>query len=119
MWRACYSTMFSAAHRVPGHPKGARIHGHDFRLRVCVCSGGLDERGFVIDYYELRDTVERVAAKLDHTLLNEVMGSERATAEDLVAWLWSVFEKDLGKRLCVVEVCGPPDFCVELSRSPR
>lgn len=82
---------FEAAHRLPRVPEGhkcARLHGHSFRVEVCV-EGEVDERmGWLVDYAEIAAAVEPVLKSLDHRTLNDVAGLENPTSEVLCGWLW-------------------------------
>lgn len=56
-------------HRLPYHSGGCEnIHGHSYRLKVEV-EGRTDERGMVMDYYELRALVQPVLAEIDHCFM--------------------------------------------------
>jgi len=83
---------FEAAHRLPMVPpehKCFRMHGHSFRVEVCV-AGEVDERlGWLVDFGEIAARVEPVLRQeLDHRVLNDVPGLENATSELLARWLW-------------------------------
>ena len=83
---------FEAAHRLPMVPpehKCFRVHGHSFRVEVCV-AGEVDERmGWVRDFGEISAVVEPLLEReLDHRTLNDVPGLENATSERLCVWLW-------------------------------
>lgn len=41
---------FCAAHRVEGHPKCGRLHGHNYSVSVEIAAETLDQQGFVIDF---------------------------------------------------------------------
>ena len=84
---------FEAAHRLPMVPadhKCARMHGHSFRVEVCV-AGEVDERmGWLVDFGEITAMVEPLLKReLDHRTLNDVPGLENPTSEVLCAWLWT------------------------------
>lgn len=79
---------FEAAHRLPlvceGHKCG-RIHGHSYRVTVVV-RGPVDPvAGWVCDFAEIDAVAKPVIARLDHTMLNDVMPNP--TSELLAAWL--------------------------------
>jgi len=119
MYRACYTTWFSAAQYIRGHPRGgSRIHGHNYRVRVCVSGEKLDEYGMLIDYYDLRDIVEEVVQPLDHQFLNQVLGVEAITSERLAKLFYNKIRKRLPERLALeyVEVCPTDDFCTSYSQ---
>ena len=83
---------FEAAHRLPQVPpdhKCFRMHGHSFRIEVCV-AGEVDARmGWLVDYADITAAVEPLLkAELDHRSLNDVPGLENPTSEMLSGWLW-------------------------------
>ena len=82
---------FDAAHRLdnlpPGH-KCSRLHGHTYRLVIYV-TGPIDpEKGWIIDFAEIKHATQEVIASLDHHLLNEVPGLEQPTTERIAMWIW-------------------------------
>ncbi len=91
-------------------------HGHDFLLTVCVSSDRLDERGFVVDYYVLKEIVDDIVVKLNYSLANEVLGLESASSELIAERIQRMIAEKLGVdrgRICI-KLCGPPSFCVEV-----
>lgn len=73
---------FEAAHAVNiGTPE--ELHGHTFRLEVVV--EGSMEKGYVMDFLELRALVERIIDGLDHRNLNTLF--ENPTTENIALWI--------------------------------
>ena len=102
---------FEAAHRLPAVPpdhKCSRLHGHSFRVEVCV-AGEVDPRlGWLVDYADIQAVVEPVLkGQLDHRTLNDVPGLENPTSEVLCGWLWSRLKPSLQGLLAVTvhETC--------------
>jgi 6-pyruvoyl tetrahydropterin synthase/QueD family protein len=102
---------FEAAHRLPMVPpdhKCARMHGHSFRVEVCV-AGEVDENmGWLIDFAEITAVVEPLLKnELDHRALNDVPGLENPTSERLCGWLWRKLAPRLPhlSRITVHETC--------------
>ena len=77
---------FSASHILYGLPEDhqcSRLHGHNYVVEVELQSEDLDTNGFVRDYHEL-DTLKRyIDDKIDHRHLNDVLGKNNTTAEQL------------------------------------
>jgi 6-pyruvoyltetrahydropterin/6-carboxytetrahydropterin synthase len=103
------------AHRLPHVPEGhkcARLHGHSFRVTVCI-SGEVDERaGWLQDYAELSRAFAPVHEALDHRCLNEVSGLENPTSEVLARWIWERLRLELPLLSAVIvqETC--PARCI-------
>lgn len=56
-------------HRLPFHEGGCRnIHGHSYRMRVVV-EGHLDKHGMVMDYFDMKEIIDPLVARLDHSFL--------------------------------------------------
>lgn len=83
---------FEAAHFLPQVPEGhkcRRIHGHSFRGEVAV-RGPIDPKvGWVMDFADLKTSVDPIVARLDHYLLNEIPGLDNPTSELLAVWIWN------------------------------
>ena len=83
---------FESAHRLPMVPpehKCFRMHGHSYRIEVCL-QGEIDPKlGWLVDFGEIAARVEPVLKQeLDHRVLNDVAGLENPTSEVLAHWLW-------------------------------
>jgi len=112
----CVSTWVSAALRVEslGGPAAA-LHGHDYRLRVCV-EGSLGDDNTVVDHYVLERLLSECVRDLDHAYLNEVLGVKDATAEMLVDKVYKCLSSKLANakrvlRLVLVEACTATGYC--------
>jgi queuosine biosynthesis protein QueD len=66
---------FCAAHRLEGHPKCGRLHGHNYRVEVEVQSINLSPAGMVIDFQDLDAIVKAYIDKVDHRYLVSVENS--------------------------------------------
>ena len=80
---------FESAHFLPNVPnwhKCKNMHGHNYRVEIVV-AGLPDDRGFIMDFAELDESVLPLVKKLDHRLLNEV-GIANPTAENIAQWFY-------------------------------
>ena len=83
------------------------MHGHTYRLTVFI-EGHPDEKsGWIIDYGDLKKSIQPVIEKLDHHLLNEILGLENPTSENLAIWLWHKI-KPLVPELIKIELKETP-----------
>ena len=66
-------TNFSAAHQLKDFEGACEdLHGHNWKIEVCVTSGSLNEAGVVIDFRTLKKHVNQIMGSLDHKFLNEL-----------------------------------------------
>lgn len=82
---------FSASHQLKGLPDDhqcARLHGHNYIVKVELTSDTLNEYGFVRDYNELVTFKNYIDGTLDHRHLNDVLGHDATTAENLAKHLF-------------------------------
>lgn len=91
---------FDATHfipTVPEHHKCRRMHGHTYKVELQF-TGTTDEKGFCcgIDYGDIGALWSRIHAQIDHRTLNEVIGLEVPTTENLVVWIGRAFVKECG-----------------------
>lgn len=56
---------FSAAHRIEGHPKCGRLHGHNYVIEVCFV-GEIHGMGYVADFADLKEILKKHIERLDH-----------------------------------------------------
>ena len=101
---------FEAAHWLPTFPEGhkcRRMHGHSFRVDVEVAGEVDPEKGYLIDFGEVKRLVQPIEDQLDHRLLNEIEGLENPTAELLAKWIYDRIKPDLPMlaRVRVHETC--------------
>ena len=104
---------FEAAHQLPWHPGKCRdLHGHSYRLEVTI-AGPVGDQGVVIDFADVRDTVEReVIGRFDHTYLNDIL--ENPTAELIAHEIWKSVEA-AGLPVGRVRLWETADCMVELT----
>lgn len=60
---------FSAAHRLEGHPKCGRPHGHNYVLEVSVSGEKDRSTGMLIDFANLDAIIKPIVEKFDHMWL--------------------------------------------------
>jgi len=66
-------THFAAAHQLKGSKGPCEdLHGHNWKIEVCVTSETLDDVGLAIDFGVLKRYVNGVMGTLDHKFLNDL-----------------------------------------------
>lgn len=101
---------FSASHFIGGlddeHPC-ARLHGHNYVVEVVLQAEQVDEIGFVRDYKELDALKAFINDTLDHRHLNDVMGHDRTTSENIAKWLYD-WCRDRWPEVAMVRISETP-----------
>ncbi len=102
---------FDAAHRLPHVPAGhkcGRLHGHTFQLRIVVSGPMIADRGWVMDFADIKAQFMPILKQLDHHFLNEIEGLENPTSEVLAHWIWQQLKPSLPQlsRLELKETCN-------------
>ena len=122
MYQISKEFRFEAAHRLLGHPKCGRLHGHSYRVVVTLQASELRE-GMVEDYADLSEIKDWIDAHLDHRYIvsnelvravdmyervnpdeNAYLDVERSTAECLAKHLFDTFVKRF-PMLTEITVC--------------
>ena len=66
-------TRFAAAHQLQMvSQKCENLHGHNWKIEVCVKGASLDQAGVVMDFGLLKAHVKEIIDTLDHKFLNEI-----------------------------------------------
>ena len=66
-------THFAAAHQLQMVAKKCEnMHGHNWKIEVCIAGETLNNAGVLIDFGELKGYLSEIIEKLDHKFLNEL-----------------------------------------------
>lgn len=96
---------FDAAHSLPCVPAGHKcgnLHGHTFTVEVHTAGGLEPERGWVMDFGDLKREARAVVEQLDHRHLNAIEGLENPTSEHIARWLWERLSPRIPGLSCLV-----------------
>lgn len=102
--------IFEAAHRLPFVPEGhkcGRLHGHSFKITIYV-KGTVDPKmGWVKDFSDIKHIFKPIYEQLDHHYLNEIVGLENPTSENLCIWVWQQLKPLLPElsKIYIKETC--------------
>jgi len=66
-------TRFAAAHQLKMVAKQCEnLHGHNWKVEVCLKGDTLNNAGVLIDFGEIKKSVGKIIESLDHKFLNEL-----------------------------------------------
>ena len=89
---------FDSAHFLPHVPAGhkcGRLHGHTFQLRIVVTGPVGGKTGWIMDFGDIKTAFAPIYEELDHHYLNDVVGLENPTSENLALWIWQKLKPEL------------------------
>jgi len=107
-------THFSAAHQLNGYPGDcARLHGHNWHVKLYVECEELDELGMGIDYKIMKQEVKAAIDKWDHYNLNDIppFDTINPTSENVARLLCEEMQQRLNtdrirvSRVEIAETC--------------
>lgn len=73
MFELKITTRFAAAHQLKIESKKCEnLHGHNWKVEVCVSGEKLDDTGLLMDFGVIKKYTAQVMEELDHKFLNEL-----------------------------------------------
>jgi 6-pyruvoyltetrahydropterin/6-carboxytetrahydropterin synthase len=81
---------FSAAHQLTMVAKKCEnLHGHNWKVEVCVRGERLSTAGVLVDFGVIKDHVKTIMSRLDHRFLNELPYFENSapSSENLAVYI--------------------------------
>jgi len=73
MFELKVKTHFAAAHQLQMvGEKCENLHGHNWKIEVCVAGDGLNKAGVLVDFSIIKKHLAAVMQTLDHKFLNEL-----------------------------------------------
>jgi 6-pyruvoyltetrahydropterin/6-carboxytetrahydropterin synthase len=112
---------FDSAHYLE-HYNGdcARMHGHTYRVQICVAGAMLDERvGMLMDFKDMKRALNDLVNRLDHQILNDVLDFN-TTAELLAKYFYDQLAPKVppNARLKNVKLWENPTNCATYYPDP-
>ena len=98
MYQLTKSVQFDAAHQLRDYPgKCANVHGHTYKLDVCVAGEKLSEIGMLYDFYDMKKLIQGVVDQLDHHFINEITPYDEInpTAENMAYQIYQTLRHQL------------------------
>ena len=92
MYELTVESSFAAAHRLRDYQgKCEALHGHTWRVAVCVEAQGLNSIGIALDFHELKSVLHHVLEPLDHACLNDIppFTEENPSSENIARVLFT------------------------------
>jgi len=83
---------FSSAHNLRGYKgKCEDLHGHNWRVVICVKSKDLDNIGMVLDFKYLKKELNVALEKMDHKYLNKLSYFKKVnpTSENIAKYIFN------------------------------
>jgi 6-pyruvoyltetrahydropterin/6-carboxytetrahydropterin synthase len=66
-------TQMAAAHQLKEFSgKCENLHGHNWKIEICVTGRDLGSNGILMDFKLIKDAAHKVVQELDHTFLNQL-----------------------------------------------
>ena len=89
MYELTVEKTFDSAHFLENYDGDcARMHGHTYKVQICVAGHMLDEKvGMLMDFKDMKKALNAIIDKLDHQVLNEVLDFN-TTAELLAKYFY-------------------------------
>jgi 6-pyruvoyltetrahydropterin/6-carboxytetrahydropterin synthase len=100
MYTLMIEMKFASAHQLRGYMgRCENLHGHSWKVQVCVSSQNLNDIGLAMDFTELKRITNEIVGPLDHTCLNSLapFTNINPSSENISRWIFnSLKEKVAG-----------------------
>lgn len=111
-------TYFAAAHQLKMVAKKCEnLHGHNWKIEVCVSGENLNDAGILMDFGELKQKVSEIMTTLDHKYLNELEyfnDSNPPSSENIARYIATSLQttqKDLNIKVTSVTAWESENAC--------
>jgi 6-pyruvoyltetrahydropterin/6-carboxytetrahydropterin synthase len=107
MYTLSVEKVISTAHQLRDYDGPcARVHGHNWRVKIEIQSEILDKSGIAIDFSELDEKLWEVIGPFDHQLINSVPPFDKfnPTAENLVKFIYDQLKIKLSDKVSLRKV---------------
>lgn len=94
-------TRFAAAHRLTMVAQQCEnLHGHNWKIEVCVAGKSLDAGGVLMDFGIIKKHVRAIVERLDHTYLNELdeLAGRPPSSETIAVYIADEVQKQFADK---------------------
>ncbi len=98
MYTLTVETKFSSAHQLREYKgKCENLHGHSWKVQVCVTAQKLNSIGLAIDFTDLKTVTNEIVGPLDHTCLNDLPQfiDMNPSSENIARWIFQAAKEKL------------------------
>lgn len=117
---------FAAAHQLKMVAKKCEnLHGHNWKIEVCVTGEKLNHAGVLMDFGELKQHIQKIIMDFDHRFLNELAcfsGAIPPSSENIARHISDELEKFLKNAAVAVSrvtAWESEDCCASYMPSPE
>lgn len=117
MFELKVTTRFAAAHQLKMvAQKCENLHGHNWKIEVCVAGEKLDAAGVLVDFGVVKAHVADIMKRLDHKFLNELewFGDGNPSSENIARFVAQSLQESLdvaGVQVTRVSAWESEDAC--------
>ena len=89
---------FAAAHQLKMVAKKCEnLHGHNWKIEVCVAGERLNDAGVLMDFGEIKAHLADIMASLDHKFLNELeyFKAGNPSSENIAQFIAKTLQKEI------------------------
>ena len=107
MYELVVEKTFAGAHNLRGYDGDCeKLHGHNWRVEVTLKAEKLDEMGMVMDFKIVKEKLEEVISRFDHSYLNELseFKQENPTTENVSRVIYNNLSELLPSEIFVDKV---------------
>jgi 6-pyruvoyltetrahydropterin/6-carboxytetrahydropterin synthase len=108
MYRLNVTGSFSSAHKLDGYEGDCKnLHGHNWKVRICIMCDSLDSVGMAMDFGFIKAKLNELLGELDHRFLNELPAFQtmNPTSENLARYIFEQMGAKLSQCPCEVVEC--------------
>jgi 6-pyruvoyltetrahydropterin/6-carboxytetrahydropterin synthase len=107
MFEVSVDQTFAAGHALRNY-KGRceNVHGHNFKVQVTIEGERLDDTGMLVDFLDVKQSMQSVIARLDHQFLNEIppFDVKNPSAENIAEHFYSEMTEGLAKNPVAIRI---------------